>query len=133
MFVKSDSGLQFEVTFRGKEEFGIKYDEIYGNAWILADSDKDIILDVKCFKIENIAHEPELLLELYVDGILRNVIKPRTGRGLAENQLAEAIIDRGVVLSENGVPLLKKFRFTELDIDDGKSEGLLDDTQTNII
>lgn len=119
MFIKSDTGLRFEVTFRGKEEFGINYEEIHGKAWILADSNKDIILDVKCFNTDEIAQEPELLVELYVDGVLRNVIKPRTGRGLAESQLAEAMIDRGVVLSENGMPLLKRFRFTDLDIDDG--------------
>jgi hypothetical protein len=120
MFINSDSGLRFEVTFRGKDEFGVKYGEIDGKAWILADSDKDIILDVKCFKRTEIKHPPDLFLELYVDGILRNVVKPRTGRGLAENQVAEAMIDRGVVLSEEGMPSLKRFRFIDLDIDDGK-------------
>ena len=119
MFVNSDSGLRFEVAFRGKEEFRIKYDEIYGKAWILADSDKDIVLDINCFKLEEIAHQPELLLELYIDGVLRNVVKPRTGRGLVENQFAEATVDRGVVLTEDGMPLLKRFRFVDLDLDDG--------------
>jgi hypothetical protein len=120
MFINSDSGLRFDVTFRGKDEFGVKYGEIDGKAWILADSDKDIILDVNCFQRKDIEHSPELFLEMYVDGILRNVVKPRTGRGLAENQIAEATIDRGVVLSEDGTPLLKRFRFVDLDIDDGK-------------
>jgi hypothetical protein len=120
MFINLDSGLRFEVTFRGKDEFGVKYGEIDGKAWILADSDKDIILDVNCFQRKEIEHPPELFLELYVDGILRNVVKPRTGRGLAENQIAEAMIDRGVVLSVDRTPLLKRFRFVDLDIDDGK-------------
>ncbi len=120
MFINSDSGLRFEVTFRGKDEFGVKYGEFDGKAWVLADSDKGIVLDVSCFQPEDIKEQPELLLELYVDGVLRNVIKPRTGRGLAENQIAEAMIDRGVVLSEDGMPLLKRFRFVDLDIDDGK-------------
>lgn len=121
MFLNSDAGLRFEVIFHGKEEFGINYDEILGKAWILADSDKDIVLDFNCFRLEEITHQPELLLELYVDGVLRNVIKPRTGRGLAENQIAEAMIDRGVVLTKDGVPLLKRFHFVDLDLDDGKS------------
>jgi len=120
MFINSDFGLRFEVTFRGKDEFGVQYGEIDGKAWILADSDKDIILDVNCFQRKEIEHRPELFLELYIDGILRNVVKPRTGRGLAENQIAEAMIDRGVVLSEDGTPLLKRFHFVDLDIDDGK-------------
>jgi hypothetical protein len=124
MFINSDSGLRFEVAFRGKEEFGVKYGEIQGKAWILADSDKDVILDVNCFKLEQIIDQPELLLELYVDGVLRNVVKPRTGRGLAENQLAEAVINCGVVLTEDGMPLLKKFRFVDLDLDDGKFCGV---------
>ena len=120
MFVNSDSGLQFEVKFRGKEEFGVYYSEIHGKAWILADSDKDIALNVNCFKLEQVIDQPEVLLELYIDGVLRNVVKPRTGRGLAENQFAEAMIDCGVVLTEDGMPLLKRFRFTDLDLDDGK-------------
>lgn len=129
MFLSSDPGLRFEVTFCGKEEFGVTYEEILGKAWILADSDKDIILDFKCFNTEEkiIVEEPELLVELYVDGVIRNVIMPRSGRCSAENQLAEAVIDRGVVLGEDGMPRLKGFRFTDLDIDDGKLELLLSD------
>jgi hypothetical protein len=123
MFVTSDSGLRFDVIFRGKEEFGAEYNEIHGKAWILADSDKDIIFDVNCFKLEHISYQPELLLELYVDGVLRNVMKPRTGRGLAESQVAEAMIDRGVVLAEDGIPLWKRFHFVDLDLDDGRSQG----------
>jgi hypothetical protein len=38
-------------------------------AWILADSDEEIILDMNCFKPEEDAYQPELLLELYVDGV----------------------------------------------------------------
>lgn len=120
MFVNSDSSLQFEVTFRGKEEFGVDYEEIHGKAYIMANSDKDIVLDISCFKIEEVAQEPDLLVELYVDGILRNVVKPRTGRGLAENQLAEAMIDRGLVLTDDGVPILKRFHFVDLDVNDGE-------------
>jgi hypothetical protein len=120
MLVNSDSGLQFEVKFRGKEEFGVVYEEIDGKAYIMASSDKDIILDVSCYKIEEVVQEPDLLLELYIDGILRNVVKPRTGRGLAENQIAEAMIDRGLVLTDDGTPILKRFHFVDLDIDDGK-------------
>lgn len=112
--------LQFEANFRGKEEFGVTYDEICGKAYIMANTAQDIVLEVNCFKLKEVKNPPELLVELYVDGILRNVVKPRTGRGMIDNQFAEVKIDRGVVLTANGVGILKNFRFIDLDLDDGE-------------
>lgn len=122
MFVTTESGeLQFEATFRGKEEFGIAHSRHYAKAYIIADTVQDIILEIGCFNLAKVANPPELLLELYVDGILRNVVTPRTGRGLADNQFAEAKIDRGVVMTSEGRAIMKRFHFKDLDLDDGKS------------
>ncbi len=122
--VNPENGLIFEVTLAGKEEFGTKIDEINQMSVktnVLADSSNDIVLSVRCLRTENSAEVPQILIELYIDGILRNIIQPRTGRGLEPNQWAEARIDQGLVLTATGQPVLKNFRFVELDLDDCKN------------
>jgi hypothetical protein len=122
MFITTESGdLTFEAAIRGKEEFGGAHGELYAKAYIMAESAQDIVLDINCFNVAKVAYPPELLLELYVDGILRNIIKPHTGRGLADGQFAEAKLDRGVIMTTEGWVIMKKFHFVDLDLDDGKS------------
>jgi hypothetical protein len=116
--------FHFEVTMFGKEEFGVTNAGLSTKGYVLADSSTDIIVEFGAFHIaQESQHEkqPTLFLELHVDGILRNIVKPKTGRGLADKQFAEAKIDRGLVLATDGTSIMKRFRFIDLDLDDGKS------------
>jgi len=113
-------GFLYEVTIYGKEEFGITSTELSVKGYILASSTHAIEIDVRCFQTSPAAITPDLIAEMYIDGVLRNIIKPRTGRGMPDGQFAEAKIDRGLILTTNGLPIMKNFRFADLDLDDGK-------------
>jgi hypothetical protein len=130
----SDGSFRFEAKLNGKEEFASTCEGLSARTHIVADCATDIQIDVGAYDLREAGDKPHLVIELFVDGILRNVIKPSTGRGLADRQFAEAKLDRGLVLTSNSMPVLKKFRFVDLDLDDGKhSKASVHDLCPNIL
>ena len=117
---RASEDFSYEVTLPGKEVVGVTINENSVKGYIIASNSQAIELEVRCLQISPAAAKPDILLELYVDGVLRNVIKPRTGRGMPDGQFAEAKIDRGLILTRDGFPIMKNFRFVVLDLDDGE-------------
>jgi hypothetical protein len=117
---RASEHFSYEVTLPGKEVVGVTINENSVKGYIIASNSQAIELEVRCFQISPAAATPDILLEFYVDGILRNVVKPRTGRGMPDSQFAEAKIDRGLILTKDGFPIMKNFRFVDLDLDDGE-------------
>lgn len=114
------NGFRYEAHIQHREEFATKRNGTYQRTYILSDDARALEVSFAAYVIDQNLTSPSLLLELYVDGILRNVLSPKTGRGLAHLQFAESKINRGVICLENGEFVTRKFRFVELDLDDGK-------------
>jgi hypothetical protein len=109
--------LQFEVLLRNVGTFGVVKSDTHQKAWVLAENARDLEFEIAGFDTLGKTY-PGMVVELFVDGVLRNIIKLRTGRGLGPNQFGEAVIDRGVIMTETGDIIMKKFRFIDLDLDD---------------
>ena len=114
---RASEDFSYEVTIPGKEVVSVTTDELSAKGYIIASNSQAIELDFRCFQTSAVAVTPDLILEVYVDGVLRNVVKPRTGRGMPQGQFAEAKIDRGLIQTKDGMPVMKNFRFIDLDID----------------
>lgn len=118
-----DHGLRIFVSVLRKEEFSRLISGSHRTSYILCSDGSAMEIEVKCFKLYQEVNAPNVNIELYLDGVLRNVVKPYTGRSMAELQFAEAKIDRGIVsIKVNGenVQIMKAFRFIDLDINDGE-------------
>jgi hypothetical protein len=113
--------LRFEVTVKRNEELGVTSGSNFSNCYIFSTDARAIEFDVKAFKAHDGVNVPSFLVELHVDGVLRNIVVPYTGRGLPHLQVAEVAIDRGFVVSKEGYLVMKNFRFVYLDLDDGES------------
>jgi hypothetical protein len=109
----------FEVKLKNINTFNITKSGSNHKAWVLADNARDIQIGISGFDKTGKTY-PGVVAELYIDGILRNVTKLRTGRGLKPNQFGDLEVDRGIILTEAGEPVIKKFRFVDLDLDDCK-------------
>jgi hypothetical protein len=118
-------GLRFAVSILRNEEFGVVITENHRECHILCNDGNPIEVSVQGFKLSSSIQTPQIMVELYVDGIIRNVVRPYTGRGLKELQFAEVKIDRGLVCCKSGrksLQIMKAFRFIELDINSGGFE-----------
>ena len=117
---RASEDFAYEVILPGREVVRVAINENSVKGYVIASDSQAIELEVRCFQISPVAAKPDILVELCIDGVLRNVVKPRTGRGMPDGQFAEAKIDRGLILTKDGFPILKNFRFVDLDLDDGE-------------
>src|SRR5580700_11019496 len=69
----------FEVKVKQTDTFNITKSDSNHKAWILADNARDIDLEISGHD-ETGKTYPGVVAELYVDSVLRNVAKLRTGR-----------------------------------------------------
>jgi hypothetical protein len=109
----------FEVKLKNINTFNTTKSGSNQKAWVLADNARDIELEILGWDRTGKTY-PGVVAELYVDGVLRNVTKLRTGRGLKPNQFGDLAVDRRIILTEAREPVIKKFRFIDLDLDDCK-------------
>lgn len=112
--------IRFETAVIGAEEFGATARGIERKSHILIQDNHELEIAFRGYTLPGCIKPPPILVELHVDGILRDVVKPYTGRGLEHSQFAEATMNRGMIITNKGQAIMKKFRFAELDIDDGK-------------